>query len=126
LRVDDVAINMRQALTEGTGLESFVTTAQIQLLSRITKTGWLDSDDAHRVIVDEIMVGPQRTTQLFVHSVSVCPPVHTRRSLLPGLATRLLIVSSQRTSLPAALSSRHGYRSKQCGNEWPDPAHGTS
>ena len=36
-------------------LESFVTTAQIQLLSRITKTGWLDSDDAHREIVNEVM-----------------------------------------------------------------------
>ena len=55
MRVDDVAGNIWQALTKGTGLESFVTTAQIQLLSRITKTGWLDSDDAHRVIVDEIM-----------------------------------------------------------------------
>ena len=32
-----------------------MTTAQIQLLSRITKTGWLDSDDAHREIVNDIM-----------------------------------------------------------------------
>ena len=40
---------------QGTSLETFVTTAQIQLLSRITKTGWLDSDDAHREIVNDIM-----------------------------------------------------------------------
>jgi exportin-7 len=37
--------------TNSATLESFVTTAQIQLLSRITKTGWLDVDDAHREVV---------------------------------------------------------------------------
>ena len=38
--------------TKGTALEGFVVTAQVQLLSRITKTAWLDTDnEAHREIV---------------------------------------------------------------------------
>ena len=42
--------------TKGTALEGFVVTAQVQLLSRITKTAWLDTDnEAHREIVTEVM-----------------------------------------------------------------------
>ena len=40
--------NLCQPYIKGTVIESFVTTSLIQLLSRITKTGWLDTDDAHR------------------------------------------------------------------------------
>jgi exportin-7 len=36
-------------------LESFVLIAQIQLLSRVIKTGWLDDPDAHETILDEVM-----------------------------------------------------------------------
>lgn len=55
LRLDMRNYVINYLATKGTSLESFVTTAQIQLLSRITKTGWLDSDDAHREVVKDIM-----------------------------------------------------------------------
>lgn len=41
--------------TKSETLENFVVTAQIQLLSRIIKTGWLDDPDAHESILDEVM-----------------------------------------------------------------------
>ena len=40
---------------KASSLEGFVATAQIQLLSRIIKTGWLDDPDAHAQIVEDIM-----------------------------------------------------------------------
>ena len=41
---------------KGNSLEGFVVTSLVQLLSRITKTAWLDADnDAHREIVTEVM-----------------------------------------------------------------------
>ena len=41
---------------KGNSLEGFVVTSLVQLLSRITKTAWLDADnDAHREIVAEVM-----------------------------------------------------------------------
>ena len=41
--------------TKGAQMERFVATAQIQLLSRIIKTGWLDDPDAHARIVEDVM-----------------------------------------------------------------------
>jgi len=55
LRLDMRNYVINYLATKGTVLETFVTTSLIQLLSRITKTGWLDTDDTHREVVADIM-----------------------------------------------------------------------
>ena len=56
LKIDMRNYVINYLATKGTALEGFVVTAQVQLLSRITKTAWLDTDnEAHREIVTEVM-----------------------------------------------------------------------
>jgi exportin-7 len=55
LRIDMRAYVINFLATKGTALEGFVVTAQIQLLSRVVKTGWLEADEAQRDVAAEVM-----------------------------------------------------------------------
>jgi len=61
LRLDMRQYVLSYLASSGIGLQSFVTTTLIQLLGRVTKLGWFDSD-THREIVQDVMTFLQQPT----------------------------------------------------------------